>query len=111
MGASPIPTLEKKLFSQPRRQFRQGAYAHARGALFLVRLLAIQVAGAGDIQVRPLRVTHEVHQNLRRRHRRGITPTSLLDIGDVALDSIAVLVIQWHGPELLASRATCCYNL
>jgi len=49
-------------------QFGQRAHGKAGRALFLVRLLAIAQERAGDVQVRPARVTDEVFEDFGRRN-------------------------------------------
>src|SRR5712692_3946740 len=99
------------LFPHAHCKLCQRADSHARRPHLLVRLLTIYKARSRDIQVRPLRITHEMLQDFGSRHRTRAASSRLLDIRHLALDLLPMLLIHRHGPELLASAFTGSDNL
>src|SRR3990167_8734511 len=84
----------------------QGAEADAGGAFGQAGSGLFQPGGAGDVEVNPGRVAHELLDE--ERAVDGAAAAALAGVADVsnlALDVVGVLVVKRHGPELLASGA------
>src|SRR3990167_2103539 len=84
----------------------QGAEADAGGAFGQPRPGLFEPGGAGDVEVNPGRVAHELPDE--ERAVDGAAAAALAGVADVsnlALDVVGVVVVKRHGPELFSGGA------
>ncbi|GBC83584.1 hypothetical protein HRbin10_02734 [bacterium HR10] len=84
---------------------RERPHAHSRRPARHVWLLLVEPCRPGDVHVRPRRLFGELLQEIGGRDRSGLAPPHILEIGDLALELLAILGIQGHRPELLPGLA------
>ena len=85
-------------------QLDQGAGAEGGGALGEPPVVGVGVHRAGDVEVDPRRVADELLQEQRRGDRPAVGAADVLEVGDVALEQLAVVVVQRQPPQRLVGR-------
>ena len=88
--------------SARKRQLGERADRDAGRAFRQIRLRFLGPRRAGDVEVRPRQAAGELLQEQRRRDRSGRPAAGVREVGDLALDLIAVFVEQRHRPDAIA---------
>src|SRR5688572_10649626 len=92
----------------------QRAHAPAGGAFADVGEVLLRVRDSGDVQVHPRDraiARHEVAEERAGRQRAAPAAGAVDDVGDVALDLLALVVAHWQVPDLLTRARRDAFNL
>src|ERR1019366_1728624 len=82
--------------------FHDRPYGNAAGPIRVPRLLLLVPRAARDIEVNPGSIARELLQKHRRRSRAAVAILAgVHDVGDLALDVVAIIVGAGKPPELL----------